>query len=60
MTKKIRTIPTDPARVRHTDPGNPTNCPVWQFHQVYSDDWRAWWITGCTNAGIGCSNASSR
>ncbi len=40
VTKKIRTMPTDPARVRRTDPGDPANCPVWQFHLVYSDDGR--------------------
>jgi len=55
VTKKIRTMPTDPARVRRTDPGNPANCPVWQFHQVYSDDGvRQWATAGCTSAGIGC------
>jgi len=55
VTRKIRTMPTDPARVRRTDPGNPLNCPVWQFHLVYSDDaTRQWVTTGCTSAGIGC------
>ena len=55
VTKKIRTMPTDPARVRRTDPGNPSNCPVWQLHQVYSDDATRQWVTaGCTSAGIGC------
>jgi tryptophanyl-tRNA synthetase len=55
ITKKIRTMPTDPARVRRTDPGNPANCPVWQFHLVYSNDSvRQWATAGCTSAGIGC------
>jgi tryptophanyl-tRNA synthetase len=55
VAKKIRTMPTDPARVRRTDPGNPLNCPVWQFHLVYSDDTVRRWVTaGCTTAGIGC------
>ncbi len=55
VSKKIRTMPTDPARVRRTDPGNPANCPVWQFHLVYSDDATRQWVTaGCTSAGIGC------
>ena len=55
VSKKIRTMPTDPARVRRTDPGNPANCPVWQFHMVYSDDLTRQWVTaGCTSAGIGC------
>ena len=51
----IRRMQTDPARVKRTDPGNPDLCPVWQFHQVYSnDDTRAWVMEGCKNAGIGC------
>ncbi len=55
VTKKIRTMPTDPARVRRTDPGNPDKCPVWQFHVVYSDDATREWVTkGCKTAGIGC------
>jgi tryptophanyl-tRNA synthetase len=55
VSKKIRTMPTDPARVRRTDPGDPANCPVWQFHLVYSDDGRRAWVTdGCKSAGIGC------
>jgi len=55
ISKKIRTMPTDPARVRRTDPGNPEKCPVWQFHQVYSDnEVRAWVRQGCASAGIGC------
>ena len=55
VAKKIRTMPTDPARVRRTDPGNPERCPVWQFHQVYSDAGvRDWVVTGCRTAGIGC------
>jgi tryptophanyl-tRNA synthetase len=48
-------MPTDPARVRRTDPGTPEKCPVWQFHQVYSDQsTRDWVVQGCTTAGIGC------
>ena len=48
-------MPTDPARVRRTDPGDPEKCPVWQLHQVYSDDdTRAWVVEGCKSAGIGC------
>jgi tryptophanyl-tRNA synthetase len=55
VTKKIRTMPTDPARIRRTDPGDPAKCPVWQFHLVYSDDGRRAWVTeGCKSAGIGC------
>lgn len=55
ITKKIRTMPTDPARIRRTDPGNPEKCPVWMFHQVYSDqNTRDWVVQGCQTAGIGC------
>jgi tryptophanyl-tRNA synthetase len=55
VTKKIRTMPTDPARVRRSDPGEPERCPVWQLHLVYSsDEVRQWAATGCRTAGIGC------
>lgn len=55
LIKKIRTMPTDPARVRRTDAGDPEKCPVWQFHQVYSDDsTKEWVVKGCRSAGIGC------
>ncbi|WP_306799184.1 tryptophan--tRNA ligase [Alcanivorax quisquiliarum] len=55
VDEKIRRMPTDPARVRRTDPGNPEHCPVWQLHQVYSDDQTRQWVwEGCTTAGIGC------
>lgn len=55
VTKKIRTMPTDPARVRRIDPGDPEKCPVWQFHRVYSDQpTRDWVVRGCKSAGIGC------
>lgn len=55
LTKKIRTMPTDPARVRRTDPGDPDRCPVWQLHLVYSDvPTREWAAKGCKSAGIGC------
>jgi len=52
---KVQTMPTDPARVRRSDPGNPEKCPVWKFHQVYSDAaTKDWVVKGCTSAGIGC------
>lgn len=55
VAKKIRTMPTDPARVRRTDAGNPEKCPVWQFHQVYSsNEVKDWVVKGCISAGIGC------
>jgi tryptophanyl-tRNA synthetase len=55
VTKKIRTMPTDPARVRRADRGNPDRCPVWQLHKIYSsEDVKQWVRQGCTTAGIGC------
>src|SRR5882672_6878501 len=55
LTEKIRKMPTDPARVRRTDPGDPELCPVWQLHLVYSnDETRRWVVQGCKSAGIGC------
>ncbi|MGD8956113.1 MAG: tryptophan--tRNA ligase [Chromatiaceae bacterium] len=52
---QMRTMPTDPARVRRTDPGNPEVCPVWQFHEVYSDEGVKDWVQqGCRSAEIGC------
>ena len=55
VTRKLRQMPTDPARVRRTDPGEPSRCPVWSLHQVYSTDAvKAWAEQGCRSAGIGC------
>ncbi len=55
VTKKIRTMPTDPARIRRTDVGNPDKCPVWQLHQVYSnEDTQNWVQQGCRSAHMGC------
>jgi len=55
VTKKIRTMPTDPARIRRADRGDPEKCPVWQLHLVYSDAAKREWVqTGCRSAGIGC------
>lgn len=55
VEKKILTMPTDPARIKRTDPGDPEKCPVWQFHKVYSNtDVKDWVTTGCRSAGIGC------
>ena len=55
VEKKLRTMPTDPARVRRTDPGDPAKCPVWQLHQVYSEPSIQDWVKqGCKSAEIGC------
>jgi tryptophanyl-tRNA synthetase len=55
VEKKLRTMPTDPARVRRTDPGDPEKCPVWELHRIYSrDEVKDWVQKGCRSAGIGC------
>jgi len=55
VAEKVRTMQTDPQRVRRTDPGDPAKCPVWQLHEVYSDDSVKEWVqAGCRSAGIGC------
>jgi tryptophanyl-tRNA synthetase len=55
VSKKIRTMPTDPARIRRSDAGDPDRCPVWPLHQVYSsEDTKQWVVRGCKSAGIGC------
>ncbi len=55
VEKKLRTMPTDPARVRRSDPGDPDKCPVWKLHQIYSsDEVKKWVQKGCRSAGIGC------
>ena len=55
VTQKIKRMPTDTNRVRRTDPGDPERCPVWQLHQVYSDEACKDWVQkGCRSAGIGC------
>lgn len=55
VERKIKVMPTDPNRVRRTDPGNPDICPVWTWHEVYSDETTKQWVQqGCRSAGIGC------
>jgi tryptophanyl-tRNA synthetase len=55
ISEKIKRMPTDPARVKRSDPGDPEKCPVWQLHLVYSDAPRKEWVQeGCRSAGIGC------
>ena len=55
IEEKLKTMPTDPARIRRNDPGNPEKCPVWGLHKVYSDDEvKKWVMEGCRSAGIGC------
>ncbi len=55
ITQKVRTMPTDPARVHRSDPGEPTKCPVYALHRVYSAPSQLAWVEqGCRQAGIGC------
>ena len=55
LETKLRTMPTDPARVRRNDPGDPDKCPVWQLHEIYStQDVQEWVKQGCRSADIGC------
>jgi tryptophanyl-tRNA synthetase len=55
VAQKLRTMQTDPARARRTDPGDPEKCPVWDLHKIYSDEpTRKWVDEGCRSAGIGC------
>ncbi len=55
VEKKIKRMPTDPARIKLTDPGDPKKCPVWQLHQVYSDKSTMDWVSdGCVKAKMGC------
>jgi tryptophanyl-tRNA synthetase len=55
VEKEVRAMPTDPARVRRNDPGDPNRCPVWEFHHVYStDETKVWVENGCRTASIGC------
>ncbi|MCE1182122.1 MAG: tryptophan--tRNA ligase [Rhodocyclales bacterium] len=55
VAKKVKAMPTDTQRMRRTDPGDPARCPVWQLHEVYSnEDCKSWVQQGCKSAGIGC------
>ncbi len=55
VEKKIKTMTTDPARVRRKDPGDPNICPVFDLHKIYSDaERKKWVIQGCRSGSIGC------
>jgi tryptophanyl-tRNA synthetase len=55
VRKKLKTMVTDPARVRRTDPGDPDKCPVGDLHKVFSTpETLAKVYEGCRSAGIGC------
>jgi tryptophanyl-tRNA synthetase len=55
VRQKLKTMVTDPARVRRTDPGNPDVCPVGDLHKIFSDRPTIAKVdVGCRSAGIGC------
>jgi len=55
VRQKLKTMVTDPARVRRTDPGNPDVCPVYEFHKIYSpQEVQAQINQDCRTAAIGC------
>ena len=55
VRQKLKTMVTDPARIRRTDPGNPDLCPVGDLHKIFSSaDTMAKVNEGCRSAGIGC------
>ena len=55
VAKALRTMPTDPARQRRNDPGDPDKCPVWGLHKVYTDSALQQKLAeGCRSAAIGC------
>ena len=55
VRSRLKTMLTDPARKRRTDPGDPAKCPVFDLHRIFSDDrTQAWAAEGCRSAGIGC------
>lgn len=61
LQKKVRGMPTDPARIHREDPGDPDKCNVFTYHKLFStEEDRAWVRQGCTTAGIGCGDCKGR
>lgn len=61
LEKRIKMMPTDPARVRREDKGNPEICPVFAYHKIFSTkEEQEWVIKGCTTAGIGCGDCKAK
>jgi tryptophanyl-tRNA synthetase len=61
VVKKLKTMQTDPARVRRTDAGDPEKCPVYSLHKIYSDaETLQWAAQGCRSAGIGCLDCKKK
>lgn len=60
VRQKLKTMVTDPARVRRTDPGNPDVCPVGDLHKIFSDAAINEKVNaGCRSAAIGCIECKS-
>ncbi len=60
VRQKLKTMVTDPQRVRRSDPGNPHVCPVFALHKIFSDQQTIAKVeAGCTTAGIGCIECKS-
>ena len=60
MRQKLKTMVTDPARIRRTDPGDPDKCPVGDLHKIFSSkETMAKVYEGCRTAGIGCIECKS-
>jgi tryptophanyl-tRNA synthetase len=60
VRQKLKTMVTDPARVRRSDPGNPDVCPVGDLHKIFSSkETMAKVNEGCRSAGIGCIECKS-
>jgi len=60
VRQKLKTMVTDPARVRRSDPGNPDVCPVGDLHKIFSSkETMAKVYEGCRSAGIGCIECKS-
>ncbi len=61
LQKKIRGMPTDPARIKREDPGEPSKCTVYSYHQLFSSAEDLSWVeSGCRTAGIGCGDCKGR
>ena len=61
LRKKLKTMITDPARKMRKDPGNPSRCPVFSLHEVFSEEsTQRWAEEGCRTAGIGCIDCKNK
>ncbi len=61
VRQKLRTMMTDPARQRRTDPGDPDKCPVFDLHRAFSPrETQEWAAAGCRTASIGCLDCKAK